>query len=99
MNLETSIQTILPYKTDGSKTVDGTGASATIINNYKQIRLPNIASIYSAELQAIKLALNMIKSSETGKSIIFSDSLSNLVAIQEGNQKHPSIQEILETYH
>ena len=32
------------------------------------------------------------------KSIIFSDSLSSLVAIQEGNQP-PYIQEILETYH
>ena len=45
------------FYTDESKTVDGTGASATNINNHK---LPNIASIYSAELQAIKLALNMI---------------------------------------
>ena len=47
------------FYTDGSKTVDGTGASATNINKHKQNRLPNIASIYSAELQASKLALNM----------------------------------------
>ena len=33
------------------------------------------------------------------KSLIFSDSLSSIVAIQEGNQNHPYIQEILETYH
>ena len=31
-------------------TVDGTGTAVTNINNYKLIRLPNIASIYSAEL-------------------------------------------------
>ena len=76
------------FYTDGSKTVVGTGASATNINNHKQIRIPNIASIYSAELQTIKLALDMVKRSETGKSIIFSDSLSSLVAIQGGNQIH-----------
>ena len=87
------------FFTDGSKTVDRTGAAAININNYKPIRLSNIASIYSAELQAIKIALDMIKNSEMDKSVIFSDSLSSLVAIQEGNQNHPYIQEILETYH
>ena len=86
------------FYTDGSKTIDGTGAAAININNYLQIRLPNNASIYSAELQAIKMALGMIKNSEMGKYIIFSDSLSNLMAIQEGNQNHPYIQEILEKY-
>ena len=69
------------YSDDGSKTVDGTGAANTNINNYKQISLPNSASIYSAELQAIKMALDMIKNSGMDKSIIFSDSLSSPVAI------------------
>ena len=87
------------FYTDGSKTVDGTGAAVTNINYYKQIRNPNIASIYSVELQAIKMALDLIKNSEMGKSIIFSDSLSSLVTIQEGNQNHLYKQEILETYH
>ena len=73
------------FYTDGSKTVDRTGATVTNIDNYKQIRLSNIVSIYSAELQAIKMALDRIKNSEMGKSIIFSDSLSSLVEIQEGN--------------
>ena len=80
------------FYTDGSKTVDGTGAAFTNINNYKQIRLPFIASIYLAELQAFKMALDMIKNSGMDKSIIFSDSLSSLVAIQERNQNHPYIQ-------
>ena len=40
----------------------------TNINNYKNIWLPN-NSIYSAELQAIKMALDMIKNSEMAKSI------------------------------
>ena len=87
------------FYTDGSKNIDRTGAAATNINNYKQIKLPNNAFIYSAELQAIKMALDIIKNSEMGKSIIFSDSLFSLIAIQEGNQNHPYIQEILEIYH
>ena len=33
-----------------------------------------------------------------GKHIIFSDFLCSLIAIQEGNQNHPYIQEILEKY-
>ena len=81
------------FYTNGSKTIDGTGTAATNINNYQQIRLPNNASICSAELQAIKMALGMIKNSEMGKYIIFTDSQSSL--IQEGNQNHPYIQEIL----
>ena len=78
--------------------MDGTGAAAININN-KKIRPPNNASIYSAEFQAIKMAQDIIKNSETGKSIVFFDILSSLVAIQEGNQNYPYIQEILETYH
>ena len=66
MNLETNIQTILPFTPMGQKP-DGTGAAATNINNYQQIILPNNASIYSAELQAIKMALSMIKNSEMDK--------------------------------
>ena len=57
------------FYTDGSKTIDRTIAAATNINNYKQIRLPNITSIYSAEIQAIKVALDMIKNSEMGKTL------------------------------
>ena len=44
-NFETNIQTILPFYTDKSRIVDGTGAAGTNIPNLKQIRLPNIASI------------------------------------------------------
>ena len=87
------------FYSNRSKTIDGTGAAATNMNNYQQIRLPNNGSIYSAELQAIKMALDMIKNSEMGKSIIFSNSLSSRVAIQEENQNHPYMQEIRKTYH
>ena len=52
------------FYTDRSKTLDGTGAAVTSINNYKQIRLSNNAFIYSAELQVIKMALDMIKNSD-----------------------------------
>ena len=84
---------------DGPKTVYGTRVAATNINNYKPIRLANNASIYSAKLYAIKVALDMIKDSEMGKSIICFDSLSSLIGIQEGDQKNPYIQDIRETYH
>lgn len=44
------------------------------------------------------MAQDMMKNLEKDKHIIFSDSLSRLVAIQEANENHPYIQEILEKY-
>ena len=44
------------------------------------------------------MALGMIKNPEIPKYMIFSDFLSSLIAIQEGNQNHPHIQEIQEKY-
>ena len=44
------------------------------------------------------MTLGTIKNSEKGKNIIFSDSLSSLRAIQEGNQNHSYIREIQDRY-
>ena len=77
--------------TDGSKQGNRVGAAALIPNGaQKSIRLPNKSSIYSAELRALLLALELIEGSTKKHFIIFSDSLSAMQAL-----KKPHIQIIL----
>ena len=64
-----------PIYTDGSKDNDRVGCAAII--NYISIkqRLPSNASIFTAEVKAIDLALDAITESEDDHFIILSDSL------------------------
>ena len=45
-----------PIFTDGSKVPDRVAAAAIIDHHQSKIRLPGDASIYTAELQALKIA-------------------------------------------
>jgi len=47
----------------------------------KTTRLPNTASIFSAELYAISLALTVIRRSKENNFVIFLDSMSSLQAL------------------
>jgi ribonuclease HI len=85
--------------TDGSK--DDTGVAAAAVSNIAQFscRLPSEASIFSAEARAIRLALDIVDSSNFTSSYIFSDSMSCLQAISNHKFAHPDILEILEKCH
>ena len=62
--------------TDGSKQGKRVGAGALFPNGAeKSIRLPDKSSIYTAELCALLLALELIEGSIKKQFIIFSDSL------------------------
>ena len=63
-------------------------------------RLPNCASIFSAEIHAILLALRLIANSKNTKFMIFSDSLSSLQAVS-GNQGRikPDVLDVSEKLH
>ena len=80
-----------PIYTDGSKDGDRVGCS-TIINNtsFKQ-RLPSNASIFTAEVTAIDLALDAIDESDDDHFIIFSDSLSVLLSLHNIKLDNPLI--------
>ena len=69
--------------TDGSKQNNAT-ISAAIINRKIQIKkhLPRETSIFSAEVYAINLALDLITKSRNTKHIVFSNSQSPIVAIK-----------------
>ena len=51
--------------TDGPKTIAGVGAAAVHGNTVKTLSLPDIASIFTAELQALNLAITLITRAQT----------------------------------
>ena len=79
--------------TDGSRSQDGrVGAAAVLMQNPPYIlkhRLVNGSSIFSAELQAILLALKHIYQSQEYNFLILSDSLSALQALENNKLDHP----------
>lgn len=83
--------------TDGSKLNGNVGSAAVSENKSYQFRLPNMSSVYTAELQAILLALKNVPTNlEFRNVIIFSDSLSAIQAINCMYTDHSIISNILE---
>ena len=56
---------------------------------------PSFPTIYSAELRALLLALELIEGSTKKHFIIFSDSLSAMQALKNPHPDHPLVGEIL----
>ena len=83
------------FYTDGSKAGDVVAWAAVGSFMVAQRRLPNGASIYTAELQGILLALSLTVKSRATDFIIFSDSLSALEAISKCKFDHPLVIDIL----
>ena len=80
------------FFTDGSKTNDGVAAAAVSSRNYKKpyaCRVPGDSSIYTAELQAILLALKHVYHSKEKSFLILSDSLSALQVVHNLKYDHP----------
>ena len=67
--------------TDGSKDGDTAGSACVTPSDTYKCRLPDNASIFSAEIKAIYLALGHIEQSRNTDFIIFSDSLSVLQSL------------------
>ena len=69
--------------TDGSKTFSGTGC-ACLVKQYDvsiKLKLPDCASIYTAELTAISKAVEWVVTNEIPRAIIVSDSKSALLSL------------------
>ena len=67
-----------PIYTDGSKDGNSVAAAAVYGTKVKKCRLPNKSSIFSAEVKAIDLALDLVQQSDSTRFIIFSNSLSSV---------------------
>nr|XP_034192192.1 uncharacterized protein LOC117609687 [Osmia lignaria] len=72
--------------TNGSKNKFGTGAAMVTQNETTKLGLNPFNSILTAETYALLLALNFIDNSLYSKFIIFSDSLSTILKIQNTKQ-------------
>ena len=84
--------------TDGLK--DDNKVGCAVVSNFSIIkrRLPGQASIYTTELHAIQLALDVVNNSNKDKYVICEDSLSCLQAIEQQHIDHPLVLDVLEKY-
>ena len=83
--------------TDGSKV--GDRSSAIVYKGItKSVRLPDLTSIFRAELYALFLAIYVIRRSKLEKIVIFSDSLSCLQAIHGFNIDNDLVQKFIKDY-
>lgn len=85
--------------TDGSKT-DGKTSSALYFDDVMYgIRITNIATIFTAEIRAIKLALTRLQHVRDKRNfVICCDSLSVLQSLEKGLLHNPLISDILYSY-
>ena len=81
--------------TDGSKCGDKVACAYVTESGTSAIRLPDGASIFSAEAKAVIRALEYVKVSTLKKFIIFTDSLSLVQSIDTQNIKNPLVVSIL----
>ena len=85
--------------TDGSKFPNGVGSAAVSMNSNCVATLPKEASIYSAELHAVKMAVDSITrvirtSEQYTQSVIFTDSKSTVDSLNANND-HPVVRYII----
>ena len=85
--------------TDGSKDGPNVASACVSQNHTRKCRLPDNASIFTAEIQAINMALDYIKDANLSKVLIFSDSLSVLQSINNCKLDNPLVQDILLRFH
>ena len=84
------------FYTDGSKSDNYVSASAVSSVDILKVNLPVHTSIFTAEAVAIKLAVQCIQRQVVRKSVIYSDSLSCLQALENKNLHHPVIRDIIQ---
>jgi len=84
--------------TDGSKDGIRTAAAVVAPNSVKTVLLPDNASIFTAEIHALDMALDIIRRTRSKDSVVFSDSLSSLQAIESCKVKNPLILKILKDH-
>jgi len=85
--------------TDGSKTATGVGAAFICGEVARTAALPPEATIASAELHAIQMAISFTKEKAKNKVVIFTDSMSCLETLAQINYVHPIARRIQHDVH
>ena len=81
------------------RTATGLDVQRFFKDTHLKQRLPDNASIFTAELKAIDLALDAVSESEDREIIIFSDSLSVLLSLKNKKLDNPLIINVLHSLH
>ena len=85
----------VPVYTDGSKADNNVSSSVVFPVDILKVNLHEQTSIFTAEAIALKLTVQHIQRDAIRKSVIYSDSLSCLQALQNKNMDNPIIREII----
>lgn len=80
--IETNFRNMAKIYTDGSKTDGGVGAAAVWDDVITASTLPREATVYTAEMKAINLGLDIINANQIQRTVILSDSLSVLQKLE-----------------
>ena len=83
--------------TDGSKVEIKVASAYVCPYGTRSYRLRDGCSIFTAEVEAIDKALKYVKVSSVERSVIFSDSMSVLQAIESQESKNPLVNRVLQT--
>jgi len=84
--------------TDGSKMNNCVAMAAVSREEVKSLRIPDKASSFATELVALNLALDIVWHLRHKKFVIFSDSLSCLLAIQNLQAESGYVMKFLKNY-
>ena len=84
--------------TDGAKEGNRVAAAVVHRDNTKCVRLPDAASIFRAELYALLLERDVVRSSKENNFVIFTDSMSSLQSINGFNLDSDLVQKFLKDY-
>ena len=85
--------------TDGSKSKVRVGAVVVSQRQSNKITLPAMASIFTAELHALRLALWLIISLDIRRTVVCTDSLSAVKTIMDVTTQNHLVQRIQQTIH
>jgi ribonuclease HI len=84
--------------TDGSKMGVSVAAAAVCKNSTRSVRLSDKASIFSAEMYALTIAINIVRRTNKINFIIFSDSMSSLQALNSCKVEIDLVQKFMKEY-
>jgi len=98
-HVSTTYRNRMKIFTDGSKTEDGVGAAAVLGGVTRRSSLPPVASIYTAELYALKLAVQIIEERPAAEYVICTDSLSSVQSVSSRKTKEHLVQRLQEQLH
>ena len=73
------------------------GFAAVFADITRRGALPGEASIHTAEMTAIKIAMREIQKREDMRWVIYTDSLSSMLAIENNRESHPILNQIYVT--